>query len=69
MHKCKTATGVSPNTVRTDEPLCTFPAAKVFSKSGNIIICEIWVERLADDWISTSSSMFATAWPGFHKVS
>ena len=26
------------------------------------------VERLADEWIATSSPMFATAWPGFRKV-
>ena len=29
----------------------------------------MWVERLTDEWIATSSSMFATAWPGFHKFS
>ena len=32
-----------------------------------IIICEMCVERLVDEWIATSSPMFATAWPGFHK--
>ena len=26
-------------------------------------------KRLADDWIATSSPIFATAWPGFHKFS
>ena len=29
----------------------------------------MWVERLADEWIATSSPMFATEWPGFHKCS
>ena len=52
----------------TDHTLIAFPAAKVFF-SGKIKICEMWVERLADDWIATSSPMFATAWPGFHKFS
>ena len=27
----------------------------------------MWVERLVDEWIATSSPMFATEWPGFHK--
>ena len=27
------------------------------------------VERLADEWVATSSPMFATVWPGFHKFS
>ena len=62
------ATGNIPNTVRTDRTLFTFPAAKAFV-SGKIIICETWVERLADDWIATSSAMFATACPGFYKFS
>ena len=52
----------------TDHTLFTFPAAKAFA-SGKIKICEMWVEQLADEWIATSSSMFATAWPGFHKFS
>ena len=50
----------------TDHVLFTFLAAKAFT-SGKIKICEMWVERLADDWIATSSPMFATEWPGFHK--
>ena len=25
------------------------------------------VERLADEWVATSSQMFATEWPDFHK--
>ena len=37
--------------------------------SGKIIIYEMWVERLADEWIATSSPMFATVCPGFHKFS
>ena len=66
--KYKTATGNNPNTAMTDHTLFTFPAAKAFA-SGKIIICEMWVERLADKWIATSSPMFATAWHGFHKFS
>ena len=64
--KYKTATGNIPNTVMTDHTLFTFPAAKAFA-SGKIIICEMWVERLADEWTATSSPMFATVWSGFHK--
>ena len=41
--------------------LFTFPAANAFA-SGKIIICEMLVERLADEWIATSSPMFTTAW-------
>ena len=52
----------------TDHTLFTFPPAKAFA-SENIIICGMWVERLADEWIATSSPMFATAFPGFHKFS
>ena len=52
----------------TDHILFTFPAAKAFA-SGKIKKCEMWVERFADQWIATSSSMFATEWPGFHKFS
>ena len=37
--------------------------------SGKIKMCEMWVERLEDEWIATSSPMFATAWPDFHKFS
>ena len=66
--KYKTATGNISNTVMTDHTLFAFPAAKAFA-SGKIIICEMWVERLADEWIATSSPMFATAWPGIHKCS
>ena len=53
------ATGNIPNTVMTDHTLVTFPAAKAFA-SGKIKLCEMWVERLADEWIVTSSPMFAT---------
>ena len=66
--KYKTATGNIPNTVMTYYTLFTFFPAKTFA-SGKIKICEMWVERLADEWIATSSSMFATEWPGFHKFS
>ena len=66
--KHKKATGNIRNTDMTDHTLFTFPAAKAFA-SGKIKICEIWVERLADEWIATSSPMFATEWPGFHKFS
>ena len=44
----------------TDHTLFTLPAAEAFA-SRKIIICEMWVERLADEWIATSSPMFATA--------
>ena len=64
--KYKTAIDIINNTVMTDHAPFTFPAAKAFS-SGRIIICKMWVERLADEWIATSNPMFATAWPGFHK--
>ena len=64
--KCKTATGDIPNTVVTDHTLFTFPAEKAFA-SGNIIICEMWDERLAGELITISRTMYATAWPGFHK--
>ena len=57
--KYKIATGNIPNTDMTDHTLFTFPAAKAFA-SGKIKICEMWVERLADEWIATSSPMFAT---------
>ena len=64
--KYKTATGNIPNTVMTDHTLFTFPAGKPFA-SRKMKICEMWVERLADEWIATSSPMLATASPGFHK--
>ena len=66
--KYKTATGNIHDTVMTDHTLFAFPAAKAFS-SEKINICEIWVERLADEWIATSSPMFDIAWPGFHTFS
>ena len=50
--KYKTATGIIPNTVMTDHTLFTFSTAKAVA-SGKIIICEMWVERLADEWIAT----------------
>ena len=52
----------------TDHTLFTIPDTKAFT-SGKIKICEMWVEGLAGEWIATSSSMFATSWPGFHKFS
>ena len=58
--KYKTATGVVPNTVMTANTLVTFPAAKGFA-SGKTIMCERWFERLADEWIATSSPMFASS--------
>ena len=66
--KNKTVTGNIPNTVMSDHILFTFPAAKAFA-SGKIKICEMWVERLADEWTTTSSPKFATEWPGFQKFS
>ena len=58
--KYKSAT-VTIHTVRTDHALFTFPATKDII-SGKIIICEMWVERLVGELISTSSPMFATEW-------
>ena len=66
--KYKTVTGNIPNTVMTDHMLFTFSAAKSFA-SGKIKICEMWVERLADEWIATSSPKFASERPGFHMFS
>ena len=57
--KYKIATGNIPNTIMTDHTIFIFPAAKAFA-SGKIKICEMWVERLADERIATSSPMFAT---------
>ena len=58
--KYKTATANISKTVMTDHTLFIFPAAKDLD-SGQIKICEMWVKRLADEWISTSSPMFATS--------
>ena len=52
--KYKISTGNISNTVTTDHTIFTFPAAKSVA-SGKIKICEMWVERLADEWIATSS--------------
>ena len=56
--KYKTASGNIPNRVLTDHILFTFATRKACT-SGKIKICEMWVERLADEWIATSSPMFA----------
>ena len=66
--KYKTASGNIPNTVLTDHIVFTFATGKAFA-SGKIKMCDMWVERLADEWITTSSPMFASEWPGFHKFS
>ena len=58
----KIATGNIPKTVMT-----LFPLRKLLSVERKI--CDMWVERLVDEWIATSSSMFGTEWPGFHKFS
>ena len=60
----KTTTGIIPNIAMSDHILFTFPAAKAFA-SVKIKICEMWVERLADEWIATLSPMFATEWLNF----
>ena len=36
---------------------------------GKIKICVMSVERLVDEWVATSSPMFATELPDFHKFS
>ena len=46
--KYKTASGNIPNTVLTDHIIFTFLTAQAFA-SGKIKICEMWVERLADE--------------------
>ena len=66
--KYKTTIGIIPNITMTDYILFTFAAAKAFA-SGKIKICEMWFERLADEWIAISSPMFATEWPDFLKFS
>ena len=62
----KSFTGIIPNTVSTDHTLVSFPDAKSFL-SKKTIVGVMWVERLPGEMISTSSPMFATEWPGFHK--
>ena len=64
--KYKSFTGIILNTVLTDHTLVTFPDAKGFL-SKKTIIGKMWVERSTYEWIATSSPMFATDWPGFHK--
>ena len=59
--KYKTATGNIPNTVITNPTLFTFPAANAFA-SGKIIICEMWVERLAYDCNIKSNFRNCVAW-------
>ena len=54
--KYKTTTGIIPNIAMTDHILFTLPAAKDFA-SGKIKICEMWVERLEDEWIATSNQI------------
>ena len=66
--KYKSATAAIPNTARIGHTLFTFPSTKDII-SGKIKIDEMCVERLADECITTSSPMFATEWPGFHKFS
>ena len=66
--KYKTTTGIILNIAMTDHTLFRFPATKALA-SGKIILCEMWVEPLAGEWIETSSPMFAAAWPGFHNFS
>ena len=66
--KYKSAADTISNTVGTDHTLFTFPTTKDII-SGKIIICEMWVERLVGELISTSSPMFATKWPSFHRFS
>ena len=66
--KYKTASDNNTNTILTGHILFTFPTGKAFA-SGKIKICEMWVERLAGEWVATSSPMFASEWPNFHKFS
>ena len=64
--KYKTASGNIPNTVFRDHILFTLSTGKAFV-SGKTIIGVMWIERLLGEWISTSSPIFATEWPSFHK--
>ena len=57
--KYKTVSDNIPNKVLSHHILFTFPTGKSCA-SGKIKIGEMWVERLADEWITTSSPMFAT---------
>ena len=66
--KYKIATGNIPNTVMTDHALFTFPAAKAFA-NGKVKICEMWIERLADEWIATSSQCLQLSGLAFTKFS
>ena len=66
--KYKSATDTIPNTVMTGHTLFTFPATKDII-SLKIIICEMWDEQLVGELISTSSPIFATEWPRFHRYS
>ena len=66
----KTTTGIIPNIAMTDHILITFAAAKAFA-SGKIKICEMWVERLADEWIAASSpcsQLSGQAFTSFQEV-
>ena len=65
--KYKTASGNIPNTVLTDDILFTFPTGKAFAR-GKIKICEMWVERLVDEWVATSSPMFRNLVAGLSQV-
>ena len=64
--KYRSFNGIIPNAVLTDHTLVTFHDA-IGVTSRKTIIGELWVERLAYEWIATSSPKFATEWPGFHK--
>ena len=48
--------------------LFQFHVAKAFA-NGNIKICEMRVEQLADEMIATSCPMFATEWHDFYNFS
>ena len=50
--KYKSATATIPHTVRKDHTLFTFSATKDII-SEKIIICEMWVERLVGELMST----------------
>ena len=56
--KNKTASGNIPNSVLKDHVRFTFPTGNTFA-SEKIKICEMWVELLVDEWVATSSPIFA----------
>ena len=64
----KTGTGRIPNVAHTDHILLTFPPGKSIT-NGRIRITELWIERVSDEWFSTSCAQFIDDWRQFHRIS